>query len=128
MNLSNFRIKYALIGLTLLIGNTAIPAVASNSFSSKLLIAQAEGRCAQVIGDWAWDTRAFPATIYNNGTIDGYDGGRFIKGTWQCRDANEGRIVVSWNTGYTDTLTLSPNGQTLVGFNNSGSVIVVKRR
>lgn len=63
MNLSNFRIKAALAGLTLLVGTTVTPAVASNSVSStkpqesnskvignqKILLAQA----TDLTGTWS---------------------------------------------------------------------------
>lgn len=84
--------------------------------------------CNLVVGNWAWDTRAFPATIHSDGTVFGNDGGQLISATWLCIDPLKGQIVVKWNTGYTDTLTLSNDGNTLTGANNRGGRLIIQRR
>ncbi|MFM7447546.1 MAG: hypothetical protein ACKO24_02975 [Leptolyngbyaceae cyanobacterium] len=87
-----------------------------------------ERRCPSVIGQWAWDVRAFPATIYSDGTVIGVDGEKQIQAQWACIDDSKGQIRVTWNTGFTDTLTLSPDANTLIGGNDKGENFVVKRR
>jgi hypothetical protein len=95
---------------------------------SQTAYAKSQSRCSRAVGNWAWDTRAFPATIYKNQTVVGQDGQQTIRGTWTCIDPAKGQIVVSWNTGYTDTLTLAKDGNSLTGANDSGSRLVVVRR
>jgi len=72
-------------------------------------------------GQWLWDTRRFTANIYSDGTIVANDGGRRITATWTCNDRNNGRITVHWSTGFVDTLTLSSDGNTLTGGNQTGA-------
>lgn len=84
-------------------------------------------RCSLIVGEWAWDKRAFPATIYSDGTVVGNDGGKRISGEWKCLRRAKGQIVVTWNTGHTDTLMLSSDGYTMTA-HNKGYRFTVKRR
>lgn len=98
------------------------------SFCSGTTTFANEGRCRAVPGDWAWDTRAFPATIFEDGTVIANDGGKRISASWMCLNSERGQIVVQWDTGFTDTLTLSSDGRSLSGGNGTGANLVVIRR
>jgi hypothetical protein len=86
------------------------------------------GRCAEAVGKWSWDDRRFPVELRANNTVDGYDGGELITGTWTCEDAGDGGIKVVWNTGFTDLGWLSSNGQVLSLCNNVGDCFDAVRR
>ena len=118
---------------TLTISSDGKSMTGANNYGGRLVIVKRESsyprnRCSLVVGNWAWDTRAFPATIHSDGTVVGNDGGQMISGTWLCLDSLKGQIVVKWNTGYTDTLTLSNNGNTLRGANDKGGRLIIRRR
>lgn len=100
----------------------------ANDQGGTLMVKRQPSRCSQVIGLWAWDVRAFPATMYPNGQVVGTDGGQEIHAKWVCINAPKGQIAVKWNTGFTDTLTLAPDAKTLNGANDKGGKLVVKRR
>jgi hypothetical protein len=91
--------------------------------------ARADNRCEQAVGNWAWDTRGFVATIFDDGTVVGNDGGTVITATWSCINARKGIIAVDWNTDFVDTLTISPDGKSMSGVNNKGhtSLRVIRR-
>ncbi|MCC5644686.1 hypothetical protein LC607_17420 [Nostoc sp. CHAB 5824] len=93
MNISNFRIKSALIGLILLVGNTAIPAVASNSVPSTKL----QESKSKVVGN---------ERILLAQSTD-------LTGKWFCNDPNSAlyirqvnsEIWAVWDGGFTFTNT-----------------------
>ncbi|WP_319239921.1 caspase domain-containing protein [uncultured Propionivibrio sp.] len=47
--------------------------------------------------------------------------------TWRQPDAGRREIVIVWNHGYTDTMTLSLDGQRLIGRNNVGDPVAFTR-
>ncbi|MDR9900245.1 CHAT domain-containing protein [Aetokthonos hydrillicola Thurmond2011] len=83
---------------------------------------------SQIVGDWAWDRRAFPATIRENGTVIGKDGGQIIHANWHYIGDKKDKIEVEWNTEFIDTLILTENGNALIGCNNGGGELVIIRR
>ncbi|SDH32356.1 caspase family protein [Propionivibrio dicarboxylicus] len=46
---------------------------------------------------------------------------------WRRPDANKREFVIVWNHGYTDTMTLSSDGQRLIGRNNVGDPVAFTR-
>lgn len=86
------------------------------------------GGCpAAIVGNWAWDDRAFPATIFSDGTVVGNDNRNLITATWTCLDPADGKIQVDWSTGFIDTLELSSDDNSLVGGNQGRSFSVERR-
>ena len=113
--------KYKIVVLPILGGFMATTVGALSAVANS-------GRCAEVVGKWSWDARRFPVELRANNTVDGYDGGELITGTWTCEDARGGGIKVVWDTGFTDLGWLSSNGQTLNLCNSAGSCFDVVRR
>ena len=46
-----------------------------------------------------------------------------IKGKWSCTDPQKRVFSIYWDIGFTDVLTLSADGQRLVGVNNVGDPV-----
>ncbi len=80
-----------------------------------------------LVGNWAWDTRRFPVTLFSDGSAVGNDGGRLINGRWTCLDSRRGDFRVVWETGFTDTRRFSAP-DSFSGRNNAGTRISVERR
>lgn len=78
----------------------------------------AASRCGRAAGTWAW---------FNGGTVTIGAGGTASSGSltasWSCMG---GQIIIVWSHGYTDRLTLSPDGNRLSGTN--GIIAVSGRR
>jgi hypothetical protein len=113
--------KYKIVVLPILGGLIA------TTFGSLSALAN-PGRCADVVGKWSWDARRFPAELRADNTVDGYDGGELITGTWTCEDSQQGAIKVMWDTGFTDLGWLSGNGQRLDLCNRAGNCFDAIRR
>jgi hypothetical protein len=70
---------------------------------------QASSPCAKLPGTWSWFVNG-DVTIRANGThVQGN-----LTGTWTC---SNGQVVLVWSHGFTDRLTLSPDGNNLDGSN-----------
>lgn len=87
--------------------------------------------CVEVIGRWDWLT--------TGGIVAVAEGGRLtfhlndltpvptLTGHWQCAPAS-GEIAMTWNTGFSDRLRLSEDGDRLTGTNDqTGTVISAVR-
>lgn len=94
---------------TLLSGSNGLAPVIA-----KKVLQQNIGTCANVAGNWGWDTRAMPTTLSSNGNVTARDGLRSLSGKWYCTSGS-GDIVVKWSSGYVDHMRL--DGNTLTGFN-----------
>jgi hypothetical protein len=72
-----------------------------------------------IVGTWNWFTGT-KIYIHIDGTLEGWDGSKKINtGTWS-RSGN--KYTLYWvDGGYVDTLTLSPDGQSLDGYNKGGT-------
>jgi hypothetical protein len=70
------------------------------------------GTVCNIAGIWQWFTGG-DVTIYADGT---FTQANSLTGTWYC--SNDGRIIMSWSHGYTDKLSLTPDGNKLEGFGN----------
>jgi hypothetical protein len=78
-----------------------------------------------IIGRWLWiKPTEHEYEILPNGTL--ICGGA-VHGSWRPLDPNKKTYELFWRDRWTDTLTLSPDGNTLVGTNNEGEVIEAKR-
>lgn len=50
-----------------------------------------------------------------------------VGGTWRCIDPGKRLFAITWNHGFTDTVTLSADGQKLEGVNNVGDPVSFMR-
>ena len=110
--------------------------VGTNSLGRKVVVIRQSyddtgeviGGCPEtIVGDWAWDNRAFPATIFSNGSVVGNDGSNIITADWTCLNSEENQIQVNWSTGHVDTLELSNDQNRLVGENQRRPLTVQRR-
>lgn len=46
-----------------------------------------------------------------------------VSGKWSCKDPRKRIFSIVWNHGFTDVMTLSPDGQKLEGINNIGDPV-----
>ncbi len=80
--------------------------------------------CMELAGHWAWQSGGTVAIAEGGAATWTPDAGQAIApiyGRWTCIDASAKRIMVYWQHGFVDTLTLSSNGQMLNGTNQAGS-------
>jgi hypothetical protein len=75
--------------------------------------------CGAIPGVWQWFTGE---TVYFDPNGFAHDG---HPGYWRCWG---GRVVIHWSQGAVDRLVLSPRGDYLSGFNQSGTQIWGQRR
>ena len=76
------------------------------------------GQEAGIVGAWNWGMGGGRVEIRPDGT------GRDAHGNtlqWTLRDAATRTYVLRWSHGYTDTITLAANGESLRGVNDRGS-------
>lgn len=76
--------------------------------------------CSRVPGMWLWFT-GFDVRFKEDGSASS---ARF-NATWTCRDQN---VVVQWSHGFTDRLTISPDGTRMSGRNQIGTTVSASRR
>lgn len=76
--------------------------------------------CRMIPGLWSWFVNG-DVTFKSDGTL--VQGPR--TGQWTCR--GDLHVTIVWSHGYTDELTLSPDGKTLGGANNVGSAVAGQR-
>ncbi len=78
-----------------------------------------------IVGQWLWTKPTnHKHDILPNGTV--LCGGE-VHGSWRPLDPDKKKYEVFWRDRWTDTLTLSPDGNSLVGTNNDGETIEAKR-
>lgn len=76
--------------------------------------------CGKLPGNWSWFN--YPTVVINS---DGTASAPPFSATWTCKNNS---VVMHWNHGYTDRLTLSRDGTHLEGTNGSGTVVSGDRR
>lgn len=79
---------------------------------------------AEVIGSWAWFNRV-TVLLQPDSTAVGSNG---ELGTWRVANPQTRQYVISWRAGWIDTVTLSPDGSTLQGWNQHGTRVFGHRR
>lgn len=72
----------------------------------------------EIAGTWKWHNGE-TVSITADGLIDA---GR-VKGEWKLTDKNGRLYTLTWNNGYTDTMTLSSGGNRLDGKNRRGGTV-----
>jgi hypothetical protein len=83
------------------------------------------GNGNNIISEWNWGLGGGVVVISENGT------GRDSRGNtvqWTLRNAGTRSYELRWSHGYTDTATLSADGNTLEGVNNNGSRFTATHR
>jgi len=78
-----------------------------------------------IVGSWQWTK---PTQHVHEILPDGslLCGGK-VEGTWKLVDPDRRLYALRWRDRWTDSLTLSADGNTLAGTNNEGEVIAAKR-
>lgn len=83
------------------------------------------GGCGNILGTWTsgWSSvfGAGDVTINRGGAATHKSG---VTGQWSC---TEGKVVIVWSHGYTDRLSMSADGKSLTGKNQTGAVISFSR-
>jgi hypothetical protein len=74
----------------------------------------ARSGCQRIVGTWKWGL-GFTVIIKSDGTAHHSGGG---DGTWTCQN---GRYAFVWSIGITDHVSLSADGNSVVGSNNVGT-------
>jgi hypothetical protein len=83
---------------------------------TKFREAHAKSLCAKIPGVWSWWVNG-NVTFSSNGKVAQPQSN--LSGTWSCSGDH---VVVLWSHGYTDRLTLAPEGTHLSGTNGFMSV------
>ncbi len=83
--------------------------------------------CVDVIGRWDWLTTGGIVSVVEGGTLTFHVNDATpiptFRGTWTCSDET-GEIVMRWETGLSDELTLSDDGDRLSGTNQQNGVVI----
>ena len=83
------------------------------------------GGCGNILGTWTsgWSSLfgAGDVTINQGGGATHKSG---ITGRWSC---NDGKVIIVWSHGYTDRLSMSADGQSLTGKNQTGAAVSLSR-
>jgi len=78
-----------------------------------------------ILGTWTsgWSSLfgAGDVTIKQGGAAMHKSG---ITGQWLCTD---GKVVIVWSHGYTDRLSMSADGKSLTGKNQTGAAVTLSR-
>lgn len=82
--------------------------------------AEAAGPCSVIPGVWSWFVNG-DVTFQPDGTL--VQGSR--TGRWSCTN---GRVNIAWSHGFVDQLTLSPDGRSMRGTNQTGNAVWGTRR
>ncbi len=87
--------------------------------------------CVAVVGRWNWLTVGGIVSVAEGGTLRYHPNDLtpvpMFTGTWDC-DAGSGEIAMRWNTGFSDKLRLSEDGNRLHGTNDqNGSTVSAVR-
>lgn len=80
---------------------------------------------ADLAGEWSWGAGGGVTRILADGT------GRDARGNtmqWTVGDASARVYVLRWSHGYTDTVTLAPDGDSLTAVNDRGTRFSATRR
>jgi C-terminal peptidase prc len=70
-----------------------------------------------IVGQWSWFS-GYTMTMDEAGTINSDNANR-----WNCLDTEKRLYKLSWQSGFTDTLTLSADGNRLSGNNQKGAEV-----
>ena len=76
------------------------------------------------IGHWDWFNRVV-VSVRPDSSVSGTNGER---GVWRVLDPVRRIFVIEWNAGWVDTLTISPDGNSLDGGNQNGTHVFAQRR
>jgi hypothetical protein len=104
-------------------GSDQAPSARPESKSRKLGAAPgnvATSLCGKLPGNWSWFN--YPTVVINP---DGTASAPPFSAMWTCKSNS---VVMHWNHGFTDRLTLSRDGTHLEGTNGSGTVVSGDRR
>lgn len=83
------------------------------------------GKSDPIVGSWRWTKPTQHAhDILPDGSL--LCGGK-VHGRWKLADADERLYTLRWRDRWTDSLTLSADGNMLAGTNNEGVVVEAKR-
>jgi hypothetical protein len=76
--------------------------------------------CTGGIGQWNWFIGG-QVTLSQDNKVRFAGNGSIppASGTWSC-DPKQGKYVVTWQNGFVDTLSLSPDGNKLTGLSSTG--------
>jgi hypothetical protein len=74
-----------------------------------------------MFGTWIW-FNGVEVAISDDGS---FSSSAAVGGTWQC--SPDGTITMTWDEGWIDTLSVSPDGASLSGHNQQGAVISATR-
>lgn len=78
---------------------------------------------ASPCGAWAWQHNAAVNTLNADGTV-GHGG---EQGTWRWLDQPNRKLQIDWKSGFVDTATIAPGGQTMNVTNNANDSFTVRR-
>ena len=101
------------------IGGTTSPASAAGATTGINTATTGRTPSGGITGNWIWGNGAI-VTVNANGSVDAGS----VKGTWS-RTGNT--YTFRWNNGFSDTMTLSSDGQSMKGKNNNGSDVTARR-
>jgi uncharacterized caspase-like protein len=76
--------------------------------------------CKKLLGTWSWFIG--PDVTFR---ADGSATTSLFQASWTCRDS---QVVMVWNHGFTDRLTISPDGNRLSGRNQVGTAVSGTRK
>ncbi len=111
---------------------TAAPAgaLAASRVDASALSGGSVKGCEDAIGRWGWNGAGVVTYAEDGSSVWTPPPGQAIGpiyGRWVCVDPSAQRIVVSWQHGFTDTLTLSRDKQTISGSNQVGVQLMARR-
>ena len=122
-NMSDVAIRRLTIAIWALVAIGA--AGVGLSLADKIRLERAAPKSDPIVGQWLWTKPTnHEHEILPNGTL--LCGGE-LHGTWKPLDPDKRKYELFWRNRWIDTLTLSPDGNSLVGTNNNGQVIEAKR-
>jgi hypothetical protein len=87
--------------------------------------------CREIVGAWDWFTGGI-VTIDPDGALawrrSPADAAPSAVGRWSCMAPGSARVNLAWQTGLVDSVSLSPDGRSLAGSNQSGIGVSGTRR
>jgi hypothetical protein len=96
-----------------------------NNVGTSFVATRRAAQTMTIVGSWDWGAGGGVVEISADGT--GHDS-RGNSMRWTARDAARGVYELRWSHGYTDTATLSPDGNTISIVNNAGTSFMAVRR
>ncbi|MBC7895945.1 MAG: hypothetical protein H7066_11075 [Cytophagaceae bacterium] len=90
--------------------------------SARPPVVEGTAKCTEAAGRWDWLTTGGVVTVAAGGTLMFHrlatDALPMLNGTWECDARDHRRYTFRWiQTGLTDTVRLSENGQLMTGAN-----------